>query len=104
MIFDYLTLLIDSIDYYDFSTEKEDNSKENSNVSSSKLKLEYQNAIIPNIFKVHYLPHEIYNISSSNKDISLNLYLIKYYFNLSSFSYHSKEKTETEKKSNNAIN
>ena len=94
---------IDSIDYYDFSTEQEDNSKENSNVSSSKLKLEYQNAIIPNIFKVHYLPHEIYNISSSNKDISLNLYLIKYYFNLSSFSYHPKEKTETEKKSNNAI-
>lgn len=94
---------IDSIDYYDFSADEEENSKENQNVSSSKLKIEYQNAIIPNIFKVHCLPHEIYNITSSNKEISINLFLIKYYFNLSSFTYHPKEKTEGEKKSNNAI-
>ena len=103
------------VEYYDVSMEEEElnltnnlstaNAKDgNSNViSSSRLKHEYSNIIVPNIFKVHTLTQEIYEMSSSQPDeIPLHLYLIKYYFPIDSFKNF--KETEKNAQSNTNVN
>ena len=92
---------IGDVGYYESAMEEEE--KEMPNVSSSKTKVEYQSAIMPNVFKVHFLPHEVYEFSSSIPgEVPLRLYLIKYYFPLSSFVSPIKDTNEKKNQSNNA--